>query len=161
MANGPKAGIIRVTFDAGGQGSFVDSNPQELQLSPGPDKQVSFSMEWHLDTKRNTFPGFEVEFGNIVPCDMEDLMGYDFQSKPVTDAKSGKRTGWSWTLTRGTDPDPANSSDDEIEYEIFFVYRRKIGSGRTRTVRLSQYFQVDPSLIVPSVGGGPGPQQPR
>lgn len=140
---------IRVTFDAGGPGSSVDSNPQVLR----PGKKGAFWVQWELCSKLNTFPAYDVEFGNVVPCNLVDVADYHFKSKPVLDPETEKRTGWSWKLKprKGSSVDAFRA----IEYEIFFHYRPKGPSDRRYTSRLSKSFPVDPSLIVPPAGSGP------
>lgn len=156
----PRPGIVRVTFDAGGNGSAVDSNPQSFVLDDGD----SFSVVWEIDRRMNVNKDFQVEFGNVVPCHVGEvekaLAGYDFECVPILD-HDGRATRWQWRFTRqkgGSAPAPAELVG-EIEYEVFFVYRPQgnaMQALRGRIASLRKTSPVDPSMILPPKQSGPG-----
>jgi hypothetical protein len=161
MGNPPEPGIVYITFDAGGAGSSVNSNPQYFAILD--QDKGTFGVEWILNAPFHTCEGYSVEIGNVVPCRWQDisegLSGYDFRSKPVPAPETGLVNGWSWTFQSKNDGSRQSLEilQGQIDYEVFLYYRHELDlPEKRRLVRLRSSAPLDPSLILPPKQSGPG-----
>lgn len=149
-------GEAHVEFDAGGQATFVTPNPVRPILVKETDGKEMLFIRWTIaDPPLHSNSGFEVVFGNVVPCHQKDAFLQDLHSEPE-DAK-GRIWTWKWPV-----PDQMPPPEDEVIlfYDLFFVYQPKqlLGNNprpkNAKTLSLRQILSADPTLILPPKAGG-------
>jgi hypothetical protein len=151
-------GIVQVEFDAGGQATFVNPNPVRPILDPDGK---TLRLTWTLaQSPLHGNAGFEVFFGNVVPCFQGE---YYLQDLVSTFGDFRKSWTWTWPLPQELPP-----SDEGILvfYDVFFCYQPTQLQGteggpqrspHVQTVSLREILSTDPTVILPpKQGGGSG-----
>lgn len=151
-------GVARVEFDAGGAATFVTPNPLRPILKRKEGKEV-LVLRWELaKSPLHANSGFEVIFGNVVPCHKGDPFFAGLVSESAPDGKS-----WTWSWPK---PDQLPFIEEGILllYDIFFLYQPKqlLAAGarprshyvQTQATSLRQIMSTDPTIILPPKAGG-------
>jgi hypothetical protein len=149
-------GVAQVTFDAGGQATYVNPNPVRPILEGG-----LLVVRWTLGrSPLHGNEGFEVFFGNVVPCNRWDayLAGLQSEGDPY-----GQVWTWKWPAPQIM---PSPEEGVLLYYDMFFCYEPKPLAGGKRphrhvqTVSLREIMSADPTMILPPKAGG-GQSGPR
>lgn len=135
-------GLANVTFDAGGQGNAIDPNPVIPEIIE-EDGQPMYRIVWTLRGQHNINPGWEADFGNVVPFDARDPLLEGLESRP---GEQNRTWIWQWPKQARIPAVPI-----AISYDVFFRYRPKdhAGSLILRAMSLREALSVDPTLILP------------